>query len=50
LNAAAALHVSGLAKDLPEGLEAARAVLKNGQALRVLERYAESSQRAAANG
>ncbi len=50
LNAAAALHVSGLAKGLPEGLETARAVLKNGAALRVLERYAESSQRVAANG
>jgi anthranilate phosphoribosyltransferase len=46
LNGAAALFVSGLAKDVPEGLAAARDVLKNGRALRVLERYAESSRRA----
>jgi anthranilate phosphoribosyltransferase len=50
LNAGAALYISGLAKDLLEGLEAARAKLANRGALRVLERYAESSQRAAANG
>jgi anthranilate phosphoribosyltransferase len=50
LNAAAALFISGLARSLAEGLEAARDVLGNEKALRVLERYAESSQRAAANG
>ena len=45
VNAAAALFVSGLAKDLREALEAAREVLRDGRAQRVLERYAESSQR-----
>jgi len=50
LNAAAALFVAGLATSIPEGLEAARDGLRNGKALRVLERYAESSQRAASNG
>jgi anthranilate phosphoribosyltransferase len=46
LNGAAALFVSGLAKDVQEGLAAARDALESGRALRVLERYAESSQRA----
>jgi len=46
LNAGAALHVAGLAKDLREGLERAREVQRTGDALRVLERYSESSQRA----
>jgi anthranilate phosphoribosyltransferase len=45
VNAAAALFVSGLAKDFREGLDTAREVLRDGRALRVLERYAESSQR-----
>jgi anthranilate phosphoribosyltransferase len=50
LNAAAALYISGLAGSLAEGLATARDALESGKALRVLERYAESSQRAAANG
>ncbi len=50
VNAAAALVVAGLVKDLPEGLERAREVLRKGQAARVLERYAESSQRVKSNG
>ena len=45
VNAAAALFVSGLARGLREALDTAREVLRGGQALRVLERYAESSQR-----
>jgi len=45
VNAAAALFVSGLARDLREALDAAREVLRAGRALRVLERYVESSQR-----
>ena len=45
VNAAAALFVSGLARDLREALDAAREVLRGGRAQRVLERYAESSQR-----
>lgn len=48
LNAAAALYVSRLARDLHEGLDTARDVLKSARALRVLERYAESSQRISA--
>jgi anthranilate phosphoribosyltransferase len=45
INAAAALFVAGIAGDMGQGLEMARDVLKSGQALRVLERYAESSRR-----
>jgi anthranilate phosphoribosyltransferase len=48
LNAAAALEVAGLARDLRAGLELARAQLASGAAARVLERYAESTQRIAA--
>lgn len=48
LNAAAALGIAGLTRDLAEGLEVAREVLKNGAAARVLARYAETSQRLAA--
>ena len=47
LNAAAALQVAGLCKDLSEGFEMARYVLKNGGAAHVLTRYVESSQRVA---
>ena len=50
VNAAAALWVAGLVKDLREGLERAREVQRTGQALRVLERYRESSHRARING
>ncbi|MGH9459597.1 MAG: anthranilate phosphoribosyltransferase [Vicinamibacteria bacterium] len=46
LNAGAALFVAGLVKDLREGLERARDVQRAGHALRVLERYSESSHRA----
>ena len=48
LNAAAALGVGGLTRDLAEGLDVARDVLKNGGAWRVLTRYTETSQRLAA--
>ena len=47
LNAAAALGVAGLSKDLAEGLEVAREVLRNGSATRVLSRVSETSQRLA---
>ena len=46
INAGAALWVAGLVKDLREGLARAREVQRQGHALRVLERYAESSHRA----
>ena len=45
LNAAAALVVAGMSKSLPEALDNAREVLKSGAPARVLERYAQSSQR-----
>ncbi len=45
LNAAAALGVAGLTRDLAEGMEVARDVLSNGSALRVLHRYVETSRR-----
>jgi anthranilate phosphoribosyltransferase len=48
LNAAAALGVGGLTRDLAEGLDVARDVLRNGGAWRVLTRYTETSQRLAA--
>jgi anthranilate phosphoribosyltransferase len=43
LNAGAALWLAGRAKDLREGLDTAREVLRSGAARRVLQRYAESS-------
>jgi anthranilate phosphoribosyltransferase len=45
LNAAAALEVAGKVPDLRQGLELARERMSSGQALAVLERYAESSGR-----
>jgi anthranilate phosphoribosyltransferase len=48
LNAAAALGVAGLTRDLAEGLNVAREVLRNGGASRVLARYVETTVRLAA--
>jgi anthranilate phosphoribosyltransferase len=48
LNAAAALGVAGLTRDLAEGLDVAREVLRNGGASRVLARYVETTKRLAA--
>jgi len=45
LNAAAALLVAGAADTLEQGLARAREKLASGAALRVLQRYAESSRR-----
>lgn len=50
LNAAAALFVAGLVRDLRDGLHTAGDALDSGRALRVLERYAESSQRLSVEG
>jgi anthranilate phosphoribosyltransferase len=47
LNAAAALGIMGLTRDLAEGLDVAREVLGNGGAARVLARYVETSRRLA---
>ncbi len=47
LNAAAALGVAGLTRDLAEGLGVAREVLKVGGAARVLARYVETTKRLA---
>ncbi|MEO6596141.1 MAG: anthranilate phosphoribosyltransferase [Planctomycetota bacterium] len=44
LNAGAALWLAGRTKDLRQGLDAAREVLRSGAARRVLQRYAESSR------
>ncbi len=48
INAAAALGVAGLTRDLAEGLKVAREALANGSAARVLERFVSTSQRLAA--
>ncbi len=48
LNAGAALMVADLAPDLEAGLQAARDVLANGEALRSLDRYIETSTRVSA--
>jgi anthranilate phosphoribosyltransferase len=48
LNAAAALVVAGVARDLSEGLERARAAVDDGSAARALERLVEVSQAARA--
>jgi len=45
LNAGAALCVAGLAEQLPEGLECARAALRSGRARQTLARWAELSTR-----
>jgi anthranilate phosphoribosyltransferase len=45
LNAAAALGVAGLTRDLSEGLDVAREVLRNGGGARVLSRYVETTKR-----
>ena len=48
INAAAALGVAGLTRDLAEGLKVAREALADGSAARVLERFVSTSQRLAA--
>ena len=48
INAAAALGVAGLTRDLAQGLKVAREALANGSAARVLERFVSTSQRLAA--
>ena len=48
LNAAAALGVAGLTRDLAAGLGVAREVLKSGSAARVLARYVETTKRLSA--
>jgi anthranilate phosphoribosyltransferase len=50
LNAGAGLLVAGLVEDLPAGLEAARAALDTGGAVRALALLAEVSQREAGQG
>lgn len=45
LNAGAALWVAGQSPDLGNGVELARATMQSGAATRVLQRYAETSQR-----
>lgn len=45
LNAGAALEVAGIASDLADGVARARDCMESGAALRVLDRYAESSSR-----
>jgi anthranilate phosphoribosyltransferase len=50
LNAGAGLLVAGLVADLPAGIEAARAALDSGGAVRALARLVEVSQREAGQG
>jgi anthranilate phosphoribosyltransferase len=50
LNAGAGLLVAGLVEDLPAGIEAARAALDSGGAVRALARLTEVSQREAGQG
>ena len=45
LNAGAALELAGLAGSLREGVARARDLLREGAGARVLQRYAQSSQR-----
>ena len=45
VNAAAALHVAGVASSLGEGVEQARAAIGNGAAAEVVERLVKVSQR-----
>lgn len=47
LNAGAALWVAGAAADIDAGVQLARSTMRSGAALRVLERYAETSGRLA---
>ncbi|MGE0141813.1 MAG: anthranilate phosphoribosyltransferase [Planctomycetota bacterium] len=44
INAAAALWVAGRVQDLRDGMATARSVMRSGAALRVLERFVESSR------
>ena len=44
LNSGAALYIAGLAVDISEGVEQARALIRNGAALQRLEQLAELSQ------
>ncbi|KAF1700419.1 anthranilate phosphoribosyltransferase [Pseudoxanthomonas suwonensis] len=48
LNAAAALYVSGVANDIPEGIERARKAIDSGTARAALNRYVETSRALAA--
>lgn len=50
LNSAAVLDLAGLVSGLGEGLELAREQIRSGAALRVLDRYVESSRPAAGKG
>jgi len=47
INAAAALFIAKRVKSIEDGIDVARELLGSGAGLRVLDRYAESSQRAA---
>lgn len=50
INAAAALFVAERVASIQDGLDVARELISSGAGLRVLERYAESSQRLAGGG
>jgi anthranilate phosphoribosyltransferase len=49
-NAAAALYVAGVSRDLREGAERARAAIRSGRARRVLEELVEFTNRADQRG
>ena len=47
INAGAAIYVAGAAADIAEGVQAARAAIADGRALRALDGYVEASRRLA---
>jgi anthranilate phosphoribosyltransferase len=47
INAGAAIYVAGAARDIAEGVQAARAAIADGRALRAMDGYIEASRRLA---
>ena len=47
LNAAAVIYIGGISKDLKEGVEIAKTVLKKGEAADLFEKYIETTKRLA---
>ena len=45
MNAGAALYIAGKANDIADGIEKARELIDNGEALKALERFVELSNK-----